>query len=188
MILPSLKPWLAGDQVDEDLFGRAQNAIDFLMTPPEAIVGATAAQTNMTNTTYVKVTFNLVKKDSEAAYDATKPLWSASQPDRLTIRTPGYYEIHYGVWWDAGASGTDASNRQVALKFNGQSEPEGRYDEVARGSNSLLVSAEYEWFFNVNDYIELYGWQDSGGTRSLLSAAAAGQEYASFLRVKWVSL
>ena len=181
--IPSIQPWLAGDTVDENMMNEIQDALEFIMEPPECRLKKITNQ-SITTSTWTPVAFDNLVKDKCAPFDA--PMWSSSvNPERITIQVPGWYDVFYATQWDTA---TDEKGRIQALRTNvgGTSTNEvGRHDKWHQNERAYTL-LEYPVFFNKDDYVELMVWHDKGRSTSIL-ADTTSKRYST-LHVKWVSL
>lgn len=182
MRIPSPKQLTAGDLPDEDLFNEIRYTMQFLENPPAAHVVATSGLST-TTALWTAVTFHTVEQDLEAEYDPAKPMWDAGSPTRLTVRTPGWYEMDYGSPW---ASTTADTLRQWAIRKNGDTAVNyGRYDHwTGAEATEPFIPLAFGDYYDVDEYIQLIVKQTSGGA---LSTDSDGTGDQPFLRMRWVS-
>lgn len=186
MNLPVLNPYLAGTEVTADMLNEVNQAIEFLLDPPECHVVATSAQT-IANNTSTMVTLHQVIKDNERDKGFT-PMWAVGNPTRITVRTAGWYEIEYTC---PMAASTDSKKVEMALRFNAGGTLYGRQDQMnsVSGTNSTRTPRGiYNRFFNAGEYAELRIWHNKGSNRDTLIESGTITDNRPSLRLKWVSL
>lgn len=181
MQVPNPTRWTAGMLHDEVLFNEVSDALTFLLNPPEAEVHQTVVQSIPNGTTTATpITLDTVTTDNDG-------MFSAGQPTRLTINTPGWYECFYAVHW---ASKADNTIRSMGIALNGVlaiGSLIGYYDHVNDSGTTPEVWVTYDAYFKVGDYVQLGVLQGSGAA---LSTASDGTNATNqtFLRVRWSSL
>ena len=129
-----------------------------LIAPPSALVYKSSSQ-SIPHTTSTALTFNLESWDTDAIHD------NATNNSRLICKTAGKYIVVGAAVFDGNATGT----RCCLLYKNGAMEQQFTRVTPANTNESRLSAA---WLvdLSVNDYIELYCYQNSG---SALNAQGA---------------
>lgn len=89
---------------------------------------------------------------------------TASNTGRLTCTRPGVYFIVGHVRWEANATGV----RKLAVRFHDSSVPSDTYicaelDADAGADDEVGQSVATTWALEIDDYVELFVYQDSGG-------------------------
>ena len=178
MKLPTVTKWTAGDQTDASMLNEVSYALDFAMSPPEAWVVRNSTQLNVTpSATWISVPLTTTVIDTGAAV-GDSPVWDSANPTRMTLWTPGWYDLEGNVHW---ASNTDGLRRMMAVAHNGTRR--FRTDIVAKADMKQRVSGM--WFLNAGDYLELQVWT----TNVQLLAADPGQNsLRAGLKARWFSL
>lgn len=127
--------------------------------------------TPVSNATWTKIGFQTKEYDTASAYDATTNY-------RFQPQVAGYYQVNgqttFGI----------TSNTLWALAAIYKNGTAYKYGINANGSgNGLLVSANTLVFLNGStDYIEFYGYQNSGSTQSSGTANANASFQAVMVR------
>lgn len=80
--------------------------------------------------------------------------------DRITIKTPGVYTIAAGIEFPTSTVG----GRWLALYVNGVSQSPRANSLAGSNDGGPALSLSYEAAFVAGDYIELFSYQNSGGT------------------------
>jgi hypothetical protein len=125
----------------------------------------------LSNSTFTKIQFNVENFDTASAYDNTTNY-------RFTPLVAGYYQVN-GNFSPSGAS---SGYGQFAIYKNGA--------EVTGGSaapNNTSVGAQCTastvlYLNGSTDYVEIYGWQNSGGNLTLQTSARLNTFSACMIR------
>lgn len=177
MKLPTITKWSAGDQPDATLFNQVSYALDFALNPPQAWVVKTGAAQSIPVTTYTPISFSAIVLDTGAAA-GDAPVWTAADPTKIYLWTPGWYDIEANVEW---ASSTAGNRRVLSVAHMGVNK--WRTDMRANGVMKQRVSGT--WFINSGEYLQLNVWTDtaqSTGADPLQNSLRTG------IRVRWFSL
>ena len=104
----------------------------------------------------------------------------AVNPSRLTATTAGYYVVTAGISWAFNATG----QRVVRIGKNGGTTQgaEDARQAITTGAANTSCTTSAIVKLAVGDYVEAYGFQDSGGA---LNATAGAR--LSFLGAAWLS-
>jgi hypothetical protein len=114
----------------------------------------TAAQ-SIANATYTAITYTGETYDTSSYHD------NSTNTSRITIPAGlgGYYLIAYQISWSSNGNGQRLVriyvNGSTIPYMNGFANPSGSYENNFAGATIINLSA--------GDYIELFGYQDSGG-------------------------
>lgn len=143
------------------------SALDFTM------LRQTTTQT-LATATWTSITFTTEDTDVAAGHS------TSTNTSRYVIANPGYVTVEFGVTF-AGASA--AGQRGMRLTRNGTAIPQGRVlvNPAASGSTELMGSKTVAVV--AGDYIEVQGYQTSGGN---LDTAYVAGEVGCFMNVRWV--
>ncbi len=164
--------WTAGDQPSAESFNEISDAIEFLSNPPAAYVWASTTQ-SMSNATFTALNHQNELRDNDG-------MWSAGNPSRLTCQTSGWYELEYGIFYGSAA---DFNWRTPAIRKNGNT-------FVAQSSMincgaDIMLRACYDMYLYAGEYLELMGYQASGGSLSTAAGSLTGDH--TFLSATWTS-
>jgi len=147
---------------------------DFLTNPPRFKGYATTTQSvgSTTNVTAINL-------DSEL-YDSDGGHSTVTSTSRYVVQVAGTYDITGCLAWPS----TSGGNRGAGLNINGAS-PNGSISQLAGFvGNSWSVTVSTTVQCAVGDYIELVGWQTSGGAIATAVTPALGPT----LTVTWRSI
>jgi hypothetical protein len=116
-----------------------------------------AAVQSLANNTLAAITLDAEVYDNDAIHD------NATNNSRLTCKTAGVYSIVGQVNFD-----TNTVNVRVAFIYLNGSAIAAQYAVDPNGAGARVqVAAQYQ--LAVNDYIELYGYQLSGGALNVMN-------------------
>jgi hypothetical protein len=160
--------WLggAGQTVDERGIAAVRAA--------KSIGGASQA---VPHATYSAISFDNEEYDTDGMHD------TVTNNSRITIKTPGLYDIKATVLWQANTVGT----RFLYLRKNGSgnsitgaialasSPTSPAYETAQQISATLLLAA--------GDYLEVVGYQESGGPLNVIASSGSGSTAMSAVLV-----
>lgn len=140
-----------------------------------AFVGARVSNSvaiTLTTAVATTLTFNLERYDTDGMFDP-------AQPDRITCRVAGYYEVCAQVLF-AGTSGTGI--RSLNLLLNGITNLATRNQAgvVAPNVTGLTINTA-PIYLNMGDYVQVRATQTSGGN---LDITVSGMQSPEFSLVK----
>lgn len=138
-----------------------------------AALRANATQ-NITNTTWTAIAFDTEDFDTDTCHD------NATNNTRLTATTAGYYDVGGFVNFGTNATG----QRGVRIIKNGATTtiwPGDFGNAVSTGTFDTRMGIAHTIQMAVGDYIELQGWQNSGGT--ITTVASTNGSRLSWARV-----
>lgn len=172
--VPSQDTASVGGKVTAALWNAdVRDAVDFLLDPPRCRVThtATVSASNTTNTAHAWDTEDF---DSDGIHS------TSVNTSRLTIVTDGVYQLSGAISWAGNSTGL---RYQMWFK-NGASMGIDYQSVVAAGSSStIVVPAPTAMVALVaGDYIELVGYQNSGGSLNMNPAASY-----SYAEARWVA-
>lgn len=130
-----------------------RDAINFLTAPPLCVLTHSATQT-LTTATVTPIVFDTEATDTDGMHS------TASNTSRITAVTAGYYLVAGHIPFAANATG----GRHGWLSLNGTTTRiawASATSVTAATITSLAMSGAV--FLNVGDYVELMGYQTSGG-------------------------
>lgn len=161
----------AGDLITGALWNAGPAASNtFLTTVPMAEVYQTIAQ-NLATGTFTAITMDSTILDTDGQHS------NSTNNSRVVCQVAGWYSVSGGIGFVTNATGA----RGAVIYKNGSPLTQATGNIVA-ASNAVHVSTAGEFLVQlaVGDYVELYGWQNSGGALS-----TAGSGYYPYLCVRW---
>lgn len=133
---------------------------------PRAHVFSTVAVSHTASGSWQAVTFNTERYDTANMFDAT------SSTARLTSQRRGTYLVGGHVIWDSNVTG----NRYVRLYVNSTTSI-AEQGPIAASAAQPRFSIVGLCELDRGDYVELSGYQDSGGTRLIDAQQAYSPEF-----------
>lgn len=101
----------------------------------------------------------------------TDNMWDVGNPTRITFNTAGVYSFGANWQWPSNTTGRRGGD-WFYTPFNGVPPFELIEEDVQTTSGVFRRQLNYQWFFQVGDYIELDVTQSSGGALNLNAASA----------------
>lgn len=151
--VPVVRTFVSGEVVVAAYFNTNINGpVGFLLAPPILEVEQTANQT-LTTATATSITFTSEVVDSSGMHS------TSSNTSRATAVYPGWYDWGAAVGWTANATGVRAAWWAV----NGATINRATATIGANAAIVVTVARRKLIFLNVNDYVEIAGYQTSGG-------------------------
>jgi hypothetical protein len=171
--VPSPRDWAVGDLADATMLNtELRDVVNFLIAPPIFVAKQTVAQA-MPTSAYAAITFTAEEIDSYGGHD------NVTNNSRYTAQVAGWYHVLGIVQWAVNATG----RRACGLFVNGTRMRQTEGCTVTTASGTTTSIAETELYLNVNDYVEIQGWQSTGAN---LNTQVAFPNSASMLCVLWL--
>jgi len=169
--VPATRTWVAGEVVLASHFNNnIRDVLNFLLTPPIFKGRQTAAQTL---TTGVATAISLDTEDVDSAGGHS----TVTNTSRYTAVYAGWYSVGSGVSYAANATGI----RTVEYDVNGAVQAAGGTAFAATGAvTNRLPGRSFQVFLNVGDYVETFGFQNSGG--NLATAVLTTEQSGTVIR------
>lgn len=177
LVVPNV--WVAGETVTAAKLGTVTDGIRQLQgyAPSAgaldfAVLYQTVTQ-SLTSGTWAAITFDTESVDAAGGHS------TVTNTSRYTAVHTGWYQINAGVAFAINATGS----RSVRLQVNGTA----IFGRDSRPATAATIQTECtlarKVFLTAGQYIEVAGWQNSGGA---LSTSYGSPEVTSFLDVQWV--
>ncbi len=149
-------------------------AITYYLAPPLAVLRQTVAGT-FNNATWTSVSFDTEDIDRDNGHSPV------TNPSRYTSNTAGWYLPGGKISFAVNATG----RRWTRWAVHGTEVNAARINEMAASGDATEVPAAARWvFLNVGDYLELQGYQDSGGAVNTVVTTVGDQP---FFALQWMS-
>lgn len=175
--IPSEITWVSGQVVTAaQLNSNLRDAVNFLINRPMVELRQTVAQSFATGNTTTAMTWDTEDFDNDNMHS------TVTNPSRITATTAGRYHFGGGIAWSANAT----LRRGSWYRINGTSvTPSGEtmLQSTSSGVAALPVRA-ITYFLNAGDYVEVIGYQESGGALST-NVATDVSEQPSF-NARWI--
>lgn len=163
----------AGTRLLESVLKLIVDAVNRLNNPPRARLRQTSAQ-SIANNTYTSLLFNVEDYDSAAGHS------TSSNTSRYTCQVAGLYRLSGKVGWAGNATGRRAS----AWAVNGTQVDGTEIAIIATsGAGVEHPAATIDVQLAVSDYVELQGFQESGGSLNTNVSSGPADSYAT---IRWV--
>lgn len=124
-----------------------------------ASVYRTTTYSHTSTGNWVAIPFDNEFDDSDTCHD------NSTNNTRLTCKTAGVYIVTGSLVWDVNSTGI----RGLRFRVNGTGEVYGSTTEPNNGANDNNMSSSAIIKLAVNDYIEMQGFQNSGGNLNVTS-------------------
>lgn len=152
----------------------SRDAVAFLVAPPLFIGRQTNSQ-NISTSTWTAITFDTEDIDRDGGHS------TSSNTSRYTAQTQGYYLCSGKVAFVSNST----NRRWTRWDVNGSEINATRLSAQAANGDATEIPGVGRWvFLNVGDYVELKGFQDSGGTVATNVSTSGDQ---SLLNLQWMS-
>ena len=165
------RTWMAGETVTAALMNThlRDNLTAIVAANPLVVPAARVynnADQSIPNNSATALTFNSETFDTDTIHD------TSTNTGRLTCKTAGIYEISASVAFAAHSTGT----RALYFYLNGATTiAQVRLRATPDGRTMLNLNTQYS--LSVNDYIELYAYQNSSGALSVNADDRFGCEF-----------
>lgn len=174
--VPVTRTWVAGEVVTDSHFNtNIRDVFNYLLARPVAELQQITTGQDIGNGAWTAVTFNSEVVDSSGAHS------NSTNTSRFTAVYPGYYRPGGGVPFPGNATGVRGT--RFAVNAAALNSSVFLVAGFAGGSGPNLGTRDKLAFLNVNDYLEVQCFQNSGGS---LTLAVTADESASFTNV-WES-
>jgi len=117
-----------------------------------------ATSQTLANVTWTKIQYNVENFDTANCYDP-------STNYRFTPTVAGYYNIQGQITID----GTDGTAVGLRISFNG-AEVLANFFTTSSGDYGAVTASDLIYFNGTTDYVEIFGWQSSGTSKTLIAA------------------
>jgi hypothetical protein len=166
--------WVTGQVVTAaQLNANLRDAINFLISPPLAILRQTVAG-SFTSATWTQVSFDTEDIDRDSGHS------TVTNTSRYTAQTAGYYLCAGKISFASNATG----RRWTRWDVNGSEINATRLGFAPSNGDVSEIPACSRWIFlNVGDFVELKGYQDSGG--ALNTVVTSGDQ--PMANLQWMS-
>ena len=183
--IPTIATATAGSVVTAAYVNSIKAANDFWALTPQCYAYMNALPANFTTSVGAAIgldaeIFDIVQSGDTASHDNT------TQPSRMFARTTGKYEVSGQVQYAFNATGI----RVAAIRMNAAGSYTGgtllvqnsQQALTGTGNSTSASCLPVVYPMNAGDYIELFGWQNSGGSLGAVSGSSN-----TFLRMRLVA-
>jgi hypothetical protein len=188
MTIPTIPSLPAGYIVTADDMNNLAYACTFLTTKPIAHIRDAVGGTSI-GTSAVTCQFSVADVDTDGMY-------STSHPERLTVQTPGFYKLRYGI---ALHSESDIRTNAYVVSTSGSNNPAGSgvtsgecwssYSySFQSGTTYATASGVWPFYLYAGDYLYIRAFAD-GSTSQVISAINSESSYpGSYFSLEFVSV
>lgn len=159
--VPSPHQFAVGEGVTATNINTYYSSLQFLLNPP-LFKGTTTVNVSIPNNAFTAVAWNNNVVDTYNGHS------TVTNPSRYTAQVAGWYYVTGGVQWANNASGI----RDVLFSVNGSIVSETLNGGWTGWNNSGLsvglTGLTGPLFLNVNDYVELTVYQNTGGALNVV--------------------
>lgn len=174
MAIPTVTTLVAGDKFTATRHAEIRTLLSFLLNPPECIA------TNVASTSYSTGSRAIVPLatedvDTGPSYDGAMHSTSTNN-SRVIATTAGRYRLKGRMAWTANNTGRrllDITKNTGGTFAAGSVVLSGSASWTPTSADACYVEAECELDLAANDYVEMWGYQSSGGNLTLINTAGA---------------
>jgi hypothetical protein len=178
-VVPSSHEFVGGIATTSEANTYIRDPIQFLLAPPIAELRQTSAQ-SLTTSTWTSITFGA--EDADTDVDGVGGHDNVTNNSRFTARYAGWYEVAGGVAFAFHATGVRAT--RLAVNGSVLTGTQVLLQAVTSGSLYTAVPVRKKLvYLNVGDYVEVQGFQSSGGALN----TEIGSEAQSTMSLSWKS-
>ena len=186
LAIPSVPPLPAGHVVQLADLQALASAASFLLAPPMTkALDETGGQTIGTSSTTINFTNNPIDIDGA---------WTAGNPSRFTIQTPGWYKIRYAISLDniggvgpfvSWVKSTTGANNPAGAGVVSSPFWSGYSPSTASGANVFLGAAGlWPFYLYTGDYLQVSCFGAASGAVTNIADPAGGSPFGG----SWFSI
>jgi len=172
----TMPTFTAGQPVLASDLATLSSALNFSHNPPIAQLRQDTSQSLGTSGTFAPITFDAEVVDSANGHS------TSTNNSRYVAQYAGWYEVSGGVAYVANTTGGRFA--EIAVNGSAITGGSGVQAVTAAGTGTWVPVRTSKVFLNANDYVEIWGMQNSGGALSTDTGTGAGK---SSMTVQWVS-
>lgn len=176
MQIPSARTFVAGETETAAFMNSVGAAVNFLLNPPRCSASQQSSVQTLTTATWAAITFDTEDYDTDTMHNNT------TNPSRFTANTAGLYELRGYIFYSSNATGV----RYAQLRKNAAGSSTGGtellteiFNAVGTSTSTRGPGASKEVYLAAGDYVELFGYQNSGASLALLAGSS--------LSARWVA-
>ncbi|TMR11757.1 hypothetical protein ETD86_34885 [Nonomuraea turkmeniaca] len=146
-----------------------RDGLNFLLSPPYALLTRSSVL-SIPNNAVNAIAWNAETIDRDGGHS------TVTNPSRYTCATAGYYEVWGYIKWATVAGGY----RACEMRKNGGGPANVDYRPLP-SSNEAANQVRGDFFLNVGDYMELWAFQNSGGSINIDNG------FGTTFGIRWIS-
>jgi hypothetical protein len=171
--VPNPRTFVAGEFETAAYFNMLRDAINFLANPPLAVLYQQTTQ-SIGNGIFTSLSLDATVQDFYGMHS------NSTNNSRATAIVAGTYEVSGTVAWPSNSTGA----RGCRIAKNGTAVlGSASFTGTTNGDVYAITTPEFQVQLNVGDYLEVQGFQSSGGS---LSTNVAASDVRSSMNVRWV--
>jgi hypothetical protein len=176
LAVPVAPDWGASETITEAKLDSISTVLNFLLAPPCCYAYKTA-NGSLAHATWDALSLNAEAYDSGGIHD------NASNNSRLVAPESGLYEVKGNITFDINTNGIRGINiRKNAASVQTAGTSLIMLTPDANGTSETRVFASVDHQMTAGDYLETFGYQNSGGGLSVIGGTAG----LSFLSIRFV--
>lgn len=187
LTIPTIPSLSAGSVVQlADLQNLAAAATFALGKPMTTVIDNTGGQAITTG--FLAVTFTTVVFDIDG-------MWLAGSPKRLTVQTPGWYKVRYGInlgtnggCYNTAVGSTTGSNNPAGSGINSAKYWAGYSDEAASTNGWASASGDWPFYLYQGDFLQVFIQAAATGSSTGTSAPSGFAQGGSYFGLELVSI
>lgn len=173
--IPAVTNWNVGENPTSTILNaRIRDPINILTSPPMGVFRKTAAQP-VSNAIWTAISWDIEDLDSDGGHS------NVTNNTRYTSQTAGWYLVQTTLCWASNATGY----RKARFRVNGDNVLVYSENTILSSGSGFTadLSTQAHIYLNVGDYVEVMGWQSSGGTLN-----NTNEHLDSRFEVRWLGI
>jgi hypothetical protein len=171
--VPNPRTFVSGEFETAAYFNALRDAINFLANPPLAVLHQQTTQA-IGSGNFASLALDATDQDFYGMHS------NSTNNSRATAIVAGTYEVTGTVSWPSNATGA----RGCRIAKNGTAVlGSASFTGTTNGDVYAITTPAFQVQLNVGDYVEVQGFQSSGGSLSTLVVAG---DVRSSMNIRWV--
>lgn len=171
--VPNPRTAVAGEFETAAYFNALRDAINFLLNPPLATLHQQTTQ-SIASGNFVSLSLDATDRDYYGMHS------NSTNPSRATAIVAGVYEVSGTVSWPSNATGA----RGCRIAYNGSAVlGSASFTGTTNGDVYAITTPAFHVQMAVGDYVEIQGFQSSGGS---LSTIVSASDIRASMNIRWV--
>lgn len=187
MTIPTIPVLSAGYVVQlADLQNLSAAATFALGKPMSSVIDNTGGMAITTSFLAVSFTAEVFDPDN---------MWIAGSPKRLTVQTPGWYKVRYGInmgtvggVYNTGVGSTTGSNNPLGAGVNSAKYWAGYCDEAAASVGWATATGDWPFYLYQGDFLQVFVQAAATGSSTGTTAPGSATHGGSYFGAELVSI
>jgi hypothetical protein len=176
LAIPVVRDWSATETITEAKLDEISTALNYLLAPPR-VYAYKSSDGALASATWDALNLTAEAYDSGALHDNT------TNNTRLVPTEPGLYGIVCHIMYDTNSSGI----RGLDIRKNANAVQTGGTDLMlliidGNGTTQTRIAGYVEVQLTTSDYVEAFGYQNSGSVLNVIGGAAN-----TFMSMRWLA-